>query len=45
MRRKAAHIETALLNCDRDRLAQLAVSAGGLLSDEVSLLPLISFPR
>ena len=36
VRRKTARIETALLNCDRDRLAQLAVSPGGLLSDEVS---------
>ena len=35
VRRKTARIETALLNCDRDRLAQLAVSPGGLLSDEV----------
>ncbi len=38
IRRKTAHIETALLNCDRDRLAQLAVSPGGLLSDEVFIL-------
>lgn len=35
IRRKTACIETALLNCDRDRLAQLAVSRGGLVSDEI----------
>jgi hypothetical protein len=35
IQRKTARIETALLNCDRDGLAQLAVSPGGLLSDQV----------
>nr|AQS22617.1 tbc1 domain family member 20 [Pseudodiaptomus poplesia] len=33
--KKLAHIEAALLNSDRDALAQLAVSQGGLLSDEI----------
>ena len=35
-RQKTVWIEEALAAGDRDRLAQLAVSRGGLLSDEVS---------
>ena len=33
---KSVEIETALMDRDRDRLAQLAVSSLGLLSDEVN---------
>ena len=32
---KLALIENALTSCDKDKLSQLAVSQGGLLSDEV----------
>jgi len=37
IRQKTAWIEEALRSCDKDRLGQLAVSEGGLLSDEVRI--------
>ena len=40
-RQKSAQIEAALLEGDKDRLGRLAVSEGGLLSDEVGPMLLI----